>query len=373
MFKKLKEVFKQFANSITSLFREETEKPSVQVEKAESTATSQPTQSTQAIEIVAPSKQSQIPLQKVEEKREEKPSIFQRIAQRVSETIAYTRLSEDKVEKLCENLFTQLIECDVAVEVSEQIVNIVRERLLSLKIPRFGVEKERIVKDAIKDALLKVIEDVPDVDFMSLASKLVEERKPVVVLFLGPNGYGKTTTIAKIGYLLKRHNYSVVFAAADTFRAGAIEQLEEHGKRLGIRVIKHRYGADPAAVVHDAIVHAEAKGIDFVLVDTAGRMHTDVNLMDELRKIYRVAEPDLSIFVADALLGNEALEVAKTYSKYVNIDGLVITKVDAYPKGGSILTFLVVLRKPIFFLGTGQNYEDLMPFRKEWFIGQLLE
>jgi len=382
MFKKLKEVFKQFANSIASLFREETEKPEREApppqpsQQPTETVTLQTTsQLTQQHSIATAQVQPVQVTQQVtvEKEREERPSILHRIAQRVAETIAYTKLSEDKVEKLCENLFIQLVECDVAVDVSEQIVNVVKERLLNLKIPRFGGDKERIVKEAIKEALLKVIEDIPDVDFMELVSKLVEERKPVVVLFLGPNGYGKTTTIAKIGYLLKKHGYSVIFAAADTFRAGAIEQLEEHGKKLGIKVIKHRYGADPAAVIHDAIAHAEARGIDFVLVDTAGRMHTDVNLMEELRKIYRVAEPDLSIFVADALLGNEALEVARTYSRYVNIDGLIVTKVDAYPKGGSILTFLVVLRKPIFFLGTGQGYEDLTPFRKEWFISQLLE
>ncbi len=396
MFKKLKEAFKSFTQSILSFFKgeEKEEKPTPQTTSVQ-TVTEQVTEVSQQettqvettaprveikVEVKAPEKEAvekpaistqvQQPVPEVEEK---KPGIFARIAQRVTEAIAYTKLSEDKVTKLCEDLFVKLVECDVAVEVSELITENVKQELLSLKIPRFGADKEKIIREAIKRALLKTIEDVPDVDFVELVKKIHEERSPVVLLFLGPNGYGKTTTIAKIGYLLQKLGYSVVFAAADTFRAGAIEQLEEHGKRLGIRVIKHRYGADPAAVIHDAIAHAESKGIDFVLIDTAGRMHTDVNLMDELRKIYRVAEPDLSIFVADALLGNEALEVAKTYSKYVNIDGLIITKVDAYPKGGSILTFLVVLKKPIYFLGVGQRYEDLIPFRKEWFISQLLE
>ncbi len=392
MFKKLKEAFKSFTQSILSIFRgeekeEEERKPqsiaqssvsqevTVEIRPQETRSETAATITKPEVEVVEKRVVEEItPTQKPAPKIEEKkPGFFARLAQRVTETIAYTKLSEDKVAKLCESLFVKLVECDVAVEVSELIAENVKQELLSLRIPRFGTDKESIVKEAIKRALLRTIEDVPDVDFVELVKKIHEERSPVVLLFLGPNGYGKTTTIAKIGYLLQRLGYSVVFAAADTFRAGAIEQLEEHGRRLGIRVIKHRYGADPAAVVHDAIAHAEAKGIDFVLIDTAGRMHTDVNLMDELRKIYRVAEPDLSIFVADALLGNEALEVAKTYSKYVNIDGLVITKVDAYPKGGSILTFLVVLKKPIYFLGTGQRYEDLVPFKKEWFISQLLE
>ncbi len=393
MFKKLKEAFKSFTNSIISLFKEE-EKKEIRQEKIEEAP--QPSQqpvtesrgetvqtvqlSEQQVEAPKTETVSEIKIEikpvsveeKAEEKVEEKRGFFSRLVQRVTEAVTYTKLSEDKITKLCDNLFIQLVECDVAVEVSEAIVESVKRELAELKIPRFGSDKERIVRECIKRAILKVIEDIPDVDFMELVKKIHQERSPVVILFLGPNGYGKTTTIAKIGYLLKNSGYSVVFAAADTFRAGAIEQLEEHGRRLGIKVVKHRYGADPAAVIHDAIAHAESKGIDFVLVDTAGRMHTDVNLMDELRKIYRVAEPDLSIFVADALLGNEALEVAKTYSKYVNVDGLIITKVDAYPKGGSILTFLVTLRKPIYFLGVGQRYEDLIPFRKEWFINQLL-
>ena len=327
MFKKLKEVFKSFTNAITSAFKEV--KTAV-VEKVEKTT------------------------------------------QVVSETITYTTLSEDKINELCDELFTQLIECDVAVEVAEQVIDHVKSELKNLKIPRFG-EKEPLIKNCIRGALLKLLGDIPNVDFVELALKVRQERKPVVILFLGPNGYGKTTTIAKLAYLFLRQGYSVILAAADTWRAGAIEQLEEHGRRLGVKVIKHRYGADPAAVVHDAIAHAESKHVDFVMIDTAGRMHTDVNLMNELRKIYKVAEPDFSIFVADALLGNEALEVAKTYMKYVNIDGLIVTKVDAYPKGGSILTFLVVLKKPIYFLGTGQRYEDLVVFNKEKFIEQLLE
>ncbi len=155
---------------------------------------------------------------------------------------------------------------------------------------------------------------------------------------------------------------------------GAIEQLEGHAAKLGVRVIKHGYGSDPAAVAYDAINHAKVRGgIDYVMIDTAGRMHTDINLMNELSKIQRVSRPDLSIFIADALLGNEALDIAKYYSKYVRIDGLIVTKVDAYPKGGAILTFLYELKKPIYFLGVGQGgYDDLRPFSKAEFFRQLI-
>lgn len=289
----------------------------------------------------------------------------------ITEAITTTTLSQDKVREVCDDLFIQLVECDVAVEVAEEIRDKVESSLINLKVPRFG-DKESIIKNCIKNTLLELLSEIPNINFIDEISRRIKEKKPQVLLFLGPNGYGKTTSIAKIAHLLQRHGYSVVFAAADTFRAGAIEQLEEHGRRLGVKVIKHRYGSDPAAVAYDAVRHAEAKGIDFVMIDTAGRMHTDVNLMNELRKIYKVAEPDFSIFVADALLGNEALEVAKTYMKYVNIDGLIVTKVDAYPKGGSILTFLLTLKKPIIFIGTGQRYEDLKEFRKDWFIDQIL-
>ncbi len=298
-------------------------------------------------------------------------SAFRSFANNVRDKISYSTLSDNEIDDLCENLLIQLVECDVALDVADSVVNTLRQALIGLRVPRFG-DKEDVVRESIRKALMELVRDVPDVDFVELVRSIRAKKLPVVLLFLGPNGYGKTTTMAKIAYLLSKHGYSTVFAAADTFRAGAIEQIEEHARRLGVKVIKHRYGSDPAAVVHDAIAHAESKMIDFVMIDTAGRMHTDVNLMNELRKICRVAEPDLSIFVADALLGGEALEIARTYVKYVNIDGLVVTKVDSYQAGGCILTFLVVLRKPIYFLGTGQRYEDLMAFKKDWYISTLL-
>jgi len=198
----------------------------------------------------------------------------------ITEAITTTTLSQDKVREVCDDLFIQLVECDVAVEVAEEIRDKVESSLINLKVPRFG-DKESIIKNCIKNTLLELLSEIPNINFIDEISRRIKEKKPQVLLFLGPNGYGKTTSIAKIAHLLQRHGYSVVFAAADTFRAGAIEQLEEHGRRLGVKVIKHRYGSDPAAVAYDAVRHAEAKGIDFVMIDTAGRMHTDINLMNE--------------------------------------------------------------------------------------------
>jgi fused signal recognition particle receptor len=296
---------------------------------------------------------------------------FAKFVESVISVIKEDALDTKEVERLVNDLYIDLVENDVAVEVAEAVSEELKKRLVGVKVPRFG-DRDKIVKKAIFDALLGVLSDVPDVDFYQDAKRVMESTRPVVVLFLGPNGYGKTTTLAKLAFHLQEMGYKVVAAAADTFRAGAREQLEEHGRRVGFRVIGGPYGADPAAVAFDAIQHARARGIHFVLIDTAGRMHTDVNLMQELSKIQRVAEPHYSIFVFDAQLGNEALEIAKYYSKYVKIDGMIAAKVDAYPKGGSILTFLYTLKKPVYFLGVGQTYRDLVPFSKRDYIEQLV-
>ena len=296
---------------------------------------------------------------------------FKSFTNTIVNSITTTELSEDKLNEIRDELFMQLVESDVAVDVADAICNAMVNYLRGIKVPRFG-DKESVIKNGIIDVMNKLFSDIPDVDFMNEVTRILQTKKPVVLLFLGPNGYGKTTTIAKITHQLMKRGYTAVWAAADTYRAGAIEQLEGHAAKLGVRVIKHGYGSDPAAVAYDAVNHARVRGIDYVMIDTAGRMHTDANLMSELSKIQRVSKPDLSIFIADALLGNEALDIAKYYSKYVRIDGLVVTKVDAYPKGGAILTFLYELKKPIYFLGVGQGYDDLRPFNKLEFFRQLI-
>lgn len=296
---------------------------------------------------------------------------FSRFVESVVSVIKEETLEKKEVENIISNLYIDLVENDVAVEVVDMVTDELKKRLVMLKVPRFG-DRETVVKKALRDTLIDILNDVPEVDFYAIARETLEKTRPVVVMFLGPNGYGKTTTLAKLAYNLQMAGFRSVAAAADTFRAGAREQLEEHGKRVGFRVVGGPYGADPAAVAFDAVQHAKSKGYHFVLIDTAGRMHTDANLMEELRKIQRVVEPHYSIFVFDAQLGNEALEIAKYYSKYVKIDGMIATKVDAYPKGGSILTFMYVLKKPIYFLGVGQSYTDLVRFSKSDYISQLV-
>jgi len=296
---------------------------------------------------------------------------FSKFVETVVSAVKEDTLNEKEVEGLVSDLYLDLVESDVAVDVADAVVEELKRRLVGVKVPRFG-KRETVIKKSVFDSLLAVLSDVPDVDFYEEGRKTLEKTRPVTVMFLGPNGYGKTTTLAKLAFQLQEMGFRVVAAAADTFRAGAREQLEEHGRRVGFRVIGGPYGSDPAAVAYDATQHAKSRGYHFVLIDTAGRMHTDANLMDELRKIQRVVEPQYSVFVFDAQLGNEALEIAKYYSKYVKINGMIATKVDAYPKGGSILTFMYTLKRPVYFLGVGQTYRDLVKFSKSEYISQLL-
>ena len=272
-------------------------------------------------------------------------------------------ISEKKIEELLWQLEVALLEADVALEVVEKIKNEIKKKLVGA--PR--KEAKELVEKALKEAIKNILKQ-SEGDFF----KEVEKReKPYVIMFVGVNGSGKTTAIAKLAYQLKKRGYSCVIAAADTFRAGAIEQLEKHAEKLGVKLIKHDFGADPAAVAYDAIEHAKAKHKDFVLIDTAGRMQTNINLMEEMRKIKRVANPDLIIFVGDALTGNDAIEQARKFNEVVGIDGVILTKVDADAKGGAALSIAYTIKKPLFFIGIGQDYDDQIPFKAEWMLERI--
>jgi len=208
---------------------------------------------------------------------------------------------------------------------------------------------------------------VPEIDLKKLAA----EKKPVVLLFLGFNGSGKTTSLAKTAKWLMNNNLTCVLAAADTFRAASLEQLEEHAHRIGVKVIKHKYGADPAAVVYDAIEHAKSRGINFVLADTAGRAHTNKDLMEEMKKIIRVNKPDVKILTIDSMTGNDAIFQSREFGE-LGMDAVIFTKVDVNEKGGAILSVTNELKKPILFLGLGQRYEDFEKFNAEKFVEKIL-
>ena len=196
-------------------------------------------------------------------------------------------------------------------------------------------------------------------------------NKPLVIVFVGINGSGKTTTIAKMAKYFMNNDFKIVMVASDTFRAAAIQQLEEHANNLGVKMIKHDYGSDPAAVAFDGIQYAESHGIDVVLVDTAGRLHSNVNLMDELKKIIRVSKPDLKIFIGESITGNDCVEQAQKFNEAVGIDGIVLSKADVDEKGGAALSVAYVTGKPILFLGTGQEYGDLQKFDKSVVLSNL--
>ena len=280
-------------------------------------------------------------------------------------------IDESKIEKILPELEVILLESDVAFDVVDKISEELRRRLIGRRI-KIGESVSDVVLNELKEVLREILNQ-NQVDFDEWIERRVKEKKPVVILFVGVNGTGKTTTIAKIAKRLMDRGYSVVFAAGDTFRAGAIEQLEEHAKRLGVKVIKHKPGADPAAVIYDAIKHAESKGIDFVLADTAGRMHTKKNLIDQLGKIKRVTKPDFIIFVDESIAGNDAVERAEMFNEAVGIDGSILTKLDADPKGGTAISISYVTKKPVLYIGVGQSYDDLVKFDADWLISRIFD
>jgi fused signal recognition particle receptor len=288
----------------------------------------------------------------------------------VAGALLSSKLSEEELEELERQIVYRLLECDVALEAAEAVARLVREMASELKVSRFE-DRERLARDLLRKALVSVFERARWFDLEEEVLK-VRQAGPVKVVFVGPNGHGKTTTIAKVAYRLIARGLSVVLAAADTWRAGAIEQLKHHAEAIGARVVEHGYGADPAAVAYDAVAYARKRGIDVVLVDTAGRLQTDVNLMEEVSKIVRVVKPHFKIFVGDALTGNDALDQALKFNQYVGLDGGILTKVDADAKGGAALSFVYATGKPVLYVGTGQKYNDLQPFTVEWFLEKVL-
>ena len=338
---KLKNVFKKAPAEVAEL----------QVEQPAAPVTEEPE--------VKLSKKEQKKLDKQAAKEASKDSHF-------SDGIFAKKVKEESLDDLLWELEIALLEADVALPVVEEIKEGVKQNLMGKKYSRDHTLEE-IVELSIKDAVMNVLK-LNEFDFDAWFN---EQKKPVAIMFVGINGTGKTTAIAKIANRLMKNGNTVVLAAGDTFRAGAIEQLTIHSNNLGCKIVKHSQDADPAAVAYDAIEHAKAKMKDAVLIDTAGRMQTNNNLIDEMKKIVRVAKPALKIFVGDSLAGNDAVEQARAFDAAIGVDAIILTKIDADSKGGAALSIAHTIGKPIAFVCNGQEYDDIIKFNAEWMLDRL--
>ncbi|MEK6846451.1 MAG: signal recognition particle-docking protein FtsY, partial [Nanoarchaeota archaeon] len=285
------------------------------------------------------------------EKLDEKEGVFEKLRQ----VVATKKLSENKFDDIFWEIEMALMENNVAVEVIDKIKADLKKNLVEVPIKKDDFD------NAIINSLDESIREVLSIKSIDLIEE-AKRKKPLVICFLGINGSGKTTTVGKIAKMFQNNNMSVVMAAADTFRAAAIEQLEKHANNLGVKMIKHDYGSDAAAVAFDAIEHAKAKNKDVVLIDTAGRLHSNKDLLDELKKVIKVSKPDLKIFVGESITGNDCVEQAKEFNDSVGIDGIILAKADVDEKGGAALSVSYVTKKPILYFGTGQGYDDLEKF-----------
>ncbi|MFB6114343.1 MAG: signal recognition particle-docking protein FtsY [Halodesulfurarchaeum sp.] len=276
-------------------------------------------------------------------------------------------LDEDDLEEPLWDLEMALLESDVEMHVAEEILDRIEEELVG-ETKVITESTTTLIEEALHDALLDVVA-VGQFDF---DARIEAAEKPVLIVFTGVNGVGKTTTIAKLSRYLEERGYSTVLANGDTYRAGANEQIEEHAARLDTKLISHEQGGDPAAVIYDALEYAKANDVDVVLGDTAGRLHTSDDLMAQLEKIDRVVDPDMTLFVDEAVAGQDAVNRAREFDEAASIDGAILTKADADSQGGAAISIAHVTGKPILFLGVGQEYDDLERFEPEALVDDLL-
>ena len=285
--------------------------------------------------------------------------------------ISKKEISEKDLENTLFDLEIALLESDVAQEVIDDISASLKNKLLGLSVEKDKTPEE-LIQFHVQKSIYEILTKSGTLDLVKeINSKKENKGSPFIIVFLGINGTGKTTTVAKVANLLHKNGLSVVLAASDTHRAGAIEQLGEHARRLSLKMIHQRYGADPSAVARDAVEYGKKHRVDAILIDTAGRMQTAKNLMDEISKIVQVVKPDLKIFIGDSLAGNDAIHQAKEFFAYTKFDASILTKTDADAKGGSIISITYLTSKPIIYLGVGQNYDDIIPFDLKTFIESL--
>ena len=287
----------------------------------------------------------------------------------LSKTLAEKELKETDIDDALSDMEMSLLQSDVALEVVDDICLDLKKRLTGVSVIKKDIDA--FVQGALSASVSALFEDAGSLNVLDHIKEKNSKGEPYVVVFLGINGTGKTTTLAKFAYFLKERGITVAVAAADTFRAGAIEQIREHAERLQVKLVAQNYNSDPAAVAKDAVMYAKSHRVNCVLVDTAGRIQTSVNLMQQIEKITKVVHPDLKIFVGDSLAGNDAVSQAREFHEYTQFDGSILTKSDADAKGGAALSIVKITSKPILFLGVGQEYQDLKPFHAKSFLDVL--
>lgn len=374
---KLKSIFKKGSDLDEEAVYEK--KEPVKEEPSPSTPEHLPEPEKEILEQKEPEPAAEVPATKTEpqaEKKEpsakerEKPAKGEgkRSNQMLSTSLLGKKIKDDPLDDILDELEVILLESDVAYDVVQEIIIGVRNNLSGKKYSR-----EHSLEEVVELAVKEAVGDVLQVNEFDFDAWIEAQRRPTVIMFVGINGTGKTTAIAKIANRLKSEGKSVVLAACDTFRAGAIEQLSIHADRLDVKIVKSQQEADPASVAYDAIEHARSKMRDIVLIDTAGRMQTNSNLIAEMKKIAKVAKPDLKIFVGDALAGNDAIEQAKVFDDAIGVDAIILTKIDTDAKGGAALSIAKTIGKPIAFVCDGQEYEDISKFDANWMLERLFD
>ncbi len=356
--KKLSEAIKGFAKKEEEQIKEEPKVPITVQEKAMPATPKQ-------------EKVTDLVNEKKEGKKEEpvKLSITTKIKAVFSSSIT---LKDGEIDGFLDGMKISLLQSDVSYDATEYFLEDLRQKLQSAKIDSKNIQHALI--DQVRTALLDTLnKGRPGFQIYDLISqKIAQGGAPVKILFLGPNGTGKTTTMAKIAYALKKKGTGSVLSASDTFRAAAIEQTEHHAKSVGVPVIKSSYGADPASIAFDAIAYAKAHNIEVVLIDTAGRQETNRNLITEMQKMVRVSKPDITLFVGESTAGNQLTEQIKEFSKHIRIDGIILTKLDCDAKGGNAISMAYSIGIPLVLIGTGEAYEALVQYSPQLIVDMIL-
>jgi fused signal recognition particle receptor len=298
----------------------------------------------------------------VDKKKHIKKTVFKSFKNIFHEKI---KISEKEISGFLEEFELSLLEADVSIDSAQSIISDLQNKLTQEHFSKKNLLED--IKKAIRKSLLEQLNIDCDIN------NYITNQKPFVIMFVGPNGAGKTTTIAKFGKMFNDAKKKVLFSSSDTFRAGSIQQLEKHAQNLGIKVIKQNYGSDPAAVAYDAVASAKANNVDFVLIDTAGRQETNINLMQELKKIRKVVSPNLVIYIGESQSGQTIVDQVSKFKDEIGLDGVILTKLDTDPKGGVAISIINSLKLPIFFIGTGQEYDDLLKFSPKVIVDRIVE